>query len=157
MTRLVRFPVLTGALAIAFCLATLGPLTLTEARAQVIFAPGHPQAYYNGYGAGYISRYQNGYGRYGVANYGYGAGYNNAYQNGYGRYGTANYGYTVYGNGPYVYGSPGLFGNSMPGVVYGASYGPSNRGLRYGGEMTYPPVYTPSNARYYSPYGYRRY
>jgi len=144
MKRLMRVPVLTGALAITFCLATLGPLTSKEASAQVILAPGNPQAYYNSYGAGY-----NGYGT--VYNR-YGAGYNSPYQNGYARYGAANSRYTVYGNGPYAYGSPGVYGYSTPGVIYGAAYGPDNRGLRYGG-VTYPRAYAPSTSRFYSPYG----
>ena len=132
MTRIVRFPVLTGALAIACCLATLGPLTSKEAAAQVILAPSNPQPYYNSYGAGY----------------------NSPYQHGYVQYGAVNSGYTVYGNGPYVYGSSGVFGNSIPGVVYGASYGPDTRGTLYGGQP-YPRAYAPSNVRYYSPYGYQ--
>lgn len=131
MTRIVRIPVLTGALAIAFCLATLGPLTSKEAAAQVIFAPGNPQPYYNSYGAGYNSPYQNGFTRH-----------------------SANYGYTVYGNGPYVYGSSGVYGNTTPGVVYGGTYGSDVRGVRYGSE-TYSRAYAPSSTRYYSPYGYQ--
>jgi hypothetical protein len=132
MTRIVRVPVLTVALAIAFCSAALGPLTSKEASAQVILAPGNPQPYYNSYGAGY----------------------NSPYQSGYARYGAANSSYTVYGNGPYVYGSSGVFGNSTPGVVYGPSYAPDSQGVRYGG-ATYSGAYAPSNARYYSPYGYQ--
>jgi hypothetical protein len=132
MTRIVRFPVLTGALAIACCLATLGPLTSKEAAAQVILAPGNPQPYYNSYSAGY----------------------NSPYQSGYAPYGAANSGYTVYGNGPYVYGSSGLYGNSTPGVVYGATYAPASQGVQYGGAI-YPRTYAPSNVRYYSPYGYQ--
>lgn len=131
MTRIVRVPVLIGALAIAFCSATLGPLTSKEAMAQGIVVARNPQPYYNSYGAGY-----------------------NAYQSGYARYGAANYGYSVYGNGPYVYGSSGVFGNSTPGVVYGTSYAPDVQGVRYGGEI-YSRAYAPSNARYYSPYGYQ--
>jgi hypothetical protein len=134
MTRTVRFPAMAGALAAAFCLATLAPAASKEAAAQVIWAPGNPQVYYNGFGAGY----------------------NNGYDNGYGRYGAVNYGYTVYGNGPYVYGSPAMFGNPTTGLFgyrNGASFSPDYRGLRYDGGA-YRRVYTPNNARYYSPYGY---
>ena len=132
MTRMVRFPVLTGALAIAFCFATLGPLTSSKLVAQGIVVTRNPQPYYSSYGSGYQGPYQSGYTPYGAA----------------------NSGYTVYGNGPYVYGSSGVFGNSTPGVVYGPSYAPDSQGVRYGG-ATYSGAYAPSNARYYSPYGYQ--
>jgi hypothetical protein len=131
MTRTVRIPVIIGALTIAFWSVTLGPLTSNQAMAQGIVVGRNPPPYYNSYGAGY-----------------------NAYQNGYAGYGAANSGYSVYGTGPYVYGSSGVFGNSTPGVVYGASYGPDTSGVLYGGQ-TYPRAYAPSNVRYYSPYGYQ--
>jgi len=131
MIRIVRVPALIGALAIACCSVTLGPLTSNEAMAQGIVVARTPTPYYNSYGAGY-----------------------NAYQNGYAQYGAANYGYSVYGTGPYVYGSSGVFGNSTPSVVYGGTYGPDIPAVRYAGE-TYSRAYAPSSVRYYSPYGYQ--
>jgi hypothetical protein len=134
MTRIVRVPILIGALAITFCSVTLGPLTSSKLAAQGIVVTRNPQPYYNSYGAGY----------------------NGPYQSGYAPYGAANSGYPVYGNGPYVYGSSALYGNSTPGVVYGGgSYTSEPRGVLYGGS-TYSGAYVPGNTSYYSPYGYQR-
>lgn len=74
MTHTIRFPPLAGAMAIAFCLATLAITAPNQAAAQGIRASA-AQAYYNGYGAGYNSGYQNGYGYTGYGNgpYGYGS------------------------------------------------------------------------------------
>jgi len=159
MTRTIRLPILTGALAIAFCVATLGPPTTKQATAQGIWMPSNTQPYYST-PQPYIS-YPQPYYRpqpYQSAYYynGYGAGYSNVYQSGYGAYGASNYGTTVYANSPYVYGSPGMFAGAAPNISYVTSYGPATRVFRYGGP-SYSPLYAPASARYYSPYSYRRY
>src|SRR6187402_2612683 len=92
MTRTICLPILTGALAIAFCVAPLGPPTTKEATAQGIWVPSNTQPYYRSPQA-----YQSAY------NYNsYGLGYSNVYQSGYRGYGASNYGTTVYSNGPYA-------------------------------------------------------
>jgi hypothetical protein len=133
---------LAVATAAAFCLATLVPTASNEALAQGIRVTSNAQSYYNGYGAGYNSGYQNGYGI-----------------NSYGRYATSGNGYTGYGNGPYGYGSSGMFAYPSAGL-FGYSnrttYGLDYRALRYEGG-TYRRIYAPDNTRYYNPYGNLRY
>ena len=160
MTRTICLPILTGALAIAFCVAPLGPPTTKEATAQGIWVPSNTQPYYNT-PQPYFSNPQPYYRSpqaYQSAYYynSYGLGYSNVYQSGYRGYGASNYGTTVYSNGPYANGSPRMFTGAAPNISYGTSYGPATRVFRYGGP-SYSPIYAPASARYYSPYGYRRY
>ena len=138
MTPAIRLPTLASALPALACLALLATTACNEAVAQGIQIYGNNQAYYNGYSAGYHSRFGNGSGPYG-----------------YGSYGSNRYGYTGYGTGPYGYRSPAPYGYSTS-SGYGYSSGTYNslyyRALRLRGG-TYGPIYTPGTARYYSPYG----
>ena len=130
MTLNSRLPALAGAMAAAFCL--FGPATTTsnEAVAQLVVVPGMTRSHHDGYNAAYDGRY------------GYGAN-----------------GYTGYGSGPYVYGSPVPYGyRSSAGYRYRSGI---TRDLYYGGRGSHDAsrraIYRPTNARFYSPYGYRRY
>ena len=133
MTFTIRLPAFVGAMAAAFCLATLAITASNEAAAQVIVVPGSTYSYYNGYGPVYSSAF--------------GPAYTSGY--GYRRY-------TGYGYGPYVYGSSSAYGYpSSGGYVYPRFT--SNRvfhsGLRLHGGA-YQPIYIPNNTMYYSPYGF---
>jgi hypothetical protein len=180
MTYMTRFPLLICALTTAFCATTLSLVTSKAVNAQGITVLSTPQSYYStpqhyysvqqsyysapqsyyiapqpyGYSQPYYSApqpYQGGY-QYNS----FGPGYSNVYQSGYRGYGAANFKSTVYTNGPYVYGSPGMFARAAPSLFQGTSYGAANQVFRYG-SPSYAPAYGPTGARYYSPYGYRRY
>jgi hypothetical protein len=167
MSRIIRFPILIGALAFVSFAAAVGPENSKVASAQDIWVPSAPQAYYGTPQQHYSTAQP----YYGVpqpyfrsaqpypSSYHYSAyrsGYTNLNQQGFRAYGAPNYGPVVYANDPFVHGTPGMFASAAPSLFPGTSYGPVTRVMRYGGNG-YAPLYAPTSARYYSPYGYRRY
>jgi hypothetical protein len=160
MTRIIRFPLLTFGLTTAFCATTLSLIMSTAVTAQGISVLSTPQSYYSApqsyYSAQPYSYSQQYYGAPQPYQGGYhynsfGPGYGNVHQSGYRGYGSANFGSTVYVNGPYLYGSRGMFPGRTS-LFQSTSYAPATPVIRYGS-----PVYAPASARYYSPYGYQRY
>jgi len=134
MTSTIRLPALAGAMAAAFCLATLATTGSNKAVGQVFVVPGSTYSYYNGYGPTYSSAY--------------GPAYSSGVE--YRRY-------TGYGYGPYVYGSSSAYGYPYSsGYAYRRATSNSvfYSGLRVYGR-SYQPIYVPNNTTYYSPFGVR--
>jgi hypothetical protein len=171
MTRKLRLPLLTCALTTAFCATTLSLTTSKAVIAQGISVLSTPRSYYSAphsYNSAPQSYYSPQPYSYSQPYYGaphpyqgryhynsFGPGYGNVHQSGYRGYGAANFGSTVYTNGPYLYGSRGMFPGTTS-LFQSTSYAPATPIIRYGGP-SYAPVYAPASARYYSPYSYKRY
>ena len=126
MTRLLCI----SALAIGLFTSTFLPRN-ADAQSLII---GRGGVQYNGYGRGY-------YGGYGAGYRGYGQGYNRFY------YGPRTQAYSAYGNGPYGYGTNGVY--QVP-YNNGYGYGNGNYTNGYGTSGYYTQPYAPA----YRPYGF---